>query len=153
MSGSAGREDIDSASVERELRALDDFLRAMAGPAARIDRQWLGSPARQIEVDTGSGITAGIVIAAMSRTSVGGAPRAYIVVPFAWADVDGERWRLRSIPQWTVELSSDKGRAAAVQSIQQAFRHAMDADPLNMTPEKAVELEAPQQPHPRALNP
>lgn len=118
----------DVRRMEAELGALDPLLRELAGSSARIDRHWLGSPGRQVELRRADGVTVGLAVCAMVRNGNGHLPLRYLVAPFAWAEIGGERMHWRTVPQWTVLLSSAEQLEAAKPVIEGAWRCAAAAN-------------------------
>lgn len=114
--------------IERELSALDPALREAAGPLAVIDRRWTAPPGMRVLLARKDGVTVGLSVAPILLAPVDATPIRYIVAPFAWLDLAGERLHRRRTRQYTVELSSAQGLQAARAVVEEAWREALASD-------------------------
>jgi hypothetical protein len=114
--------------MRSELAGLDPALREAAGSGARIERPRAGAPGRQVTLLRKDGVMIGLTVAPILRDQVPESPVRYIICPFAWLDLAGQRLHRRRTRQYTVELSSAQGLEAAHAAVEEAWREALATD-------------------------
>jgi hypothetical protein len=117
-----------SRAIEAQLRALDPFLRAIAGPGATVLRECDGALGRTIERQREDGVTVAVTIGPLLLDPTRGGTRPYLVALSAWADSGGQRHHWRNGPEWTVSLAGDTDIRATERIIAQAWKTAEEVD-------------------------
>lgn len=128
-----------SQAIEAQLRALDPFLRAIAGPGATVLRECDGALGRTIERQRDDGVTACVTICPLLLDPSRGTARPYLVALLAWADSDGQRHHWRNGPEWTVSLAGDTDIRATERIIAQAWKTAEGVQRAQILQNEATE--------------